>query len=206
MRELPLAVAVALLWTSTAWAGGLPSPTVAYSADVSITAGAMHLTGKVYSAPGMQRREILFGKNRPILVQQIIRYKQSLMWHLLPVQRQYAETNPYAGNWLWDGFHASGFTAEEATALGLETIDGTATTKYQIVTTRADGRRNRGIIWVMDNGIALKGEVMESAATLRPVMELQNIAVGPQDPALFELPTGYTVFVPPPEDSPEAVQ
>lgn len=79
--------------------------------------------------------------------------------------------------------------------IGRETIDGHETTKYRFEVTTAQGS-SRGFVWVTDDGILMR---QESETTTGPndqspgrvVITLKDLEVGPQDPALFELPADY---------------
>jgi hypothetical protein len=84
----------------------------------------------------------------------------------------------------------------EYSKLGEETIDGHKTTKYKVVTRDADGDQMDGFFWLTEEQIAIRMEMdfeMEGERT-HVVVRLEDIEMGPQDDALFEVPAGYTKF------------
>jgi hypothetical protein len=78
--------------------------------------------------------------------------------------------------------------------LGRETIDGRATTRYRVAFTNHDGHSGTGDYWVSDEGIPVRMDMAFDSANKggeRVVMELRNLTVAAQDPALFTIPAGY---------------
>ena len=78
--------------------------------------------------------------------------------------------------------------------MGQEVVNGVRTTKYRIDHVAADGSRARGFIWVSARGVLMRLDgTVTRAHGGRPMqlrMELAKLAIGPQDPALFQLPAG----------------
>jgi hypothetical protein len=80
--------------------------------------------------------------------------------------------------------------------VGRETVNGVHTTKYRIDHTAADGMRAKGFAWVSANGVLMRlaGDVTRPGMS-RPTaiqLELDNLRLGKQDRALFDLPPGLT--------------
>jgi hypothetical protein len=82
----------------------------------------------------------------------------------------------------------------ERTEAGQETINGHQATKYKIIMTSADGTKLGGFQWVVSPGIQIKLDALSKSENSkeRIKMELTNLKIGKQDPALFEIPEGYT--------------
>jgi hypothetical protein len=82
----------------------------------------------------------------------------------------------------------------ERTEVGPETVNGVPTTKYKIIMTGADGTKLGGFQWVTNTGIQVKLDALskEGGSTERIKVELTNLNIANQDPALFEIPKGYT--------------
>ena len=83
----------------------------------------------------------------------------------------------------------------EHEVIGRETIDGEETTKYRFQVSTPGGSSN-GFAWVTDDGILMRSESETTTGDAdrtpgRMVTTLQELRVGPQDPALFELPSDY---------------
>jgi hypothetical protein len=83
-------------------------------------------------------------------------------------------------------------------AVGQDTVNGIATTKYTIDETVPEGHA-RGTLWLSRDGIPMKlagtftggkGKV----ATVR--WELDHVRIGPQPAALFEPPAGFSKLPP----------
>src|SRR6185437_15447616 len=79
-----------------------------------------------------------------------------------------------------------------STKLGEEVIDGQRTTKYRVEHTARDGTEVDGYVWLTREGIPMRLDGMYTPAQGgKPTpfhMELSNVRVGPQDPALFDVP------------------
>jgi hypothetical protein len=82
----------------------------------------------------------------------------------------------------------------EKTEAGRETINGLDAIKYKIIMTGADGTKLGGFQWVVSPGIQIKLDALskDKNSTERIKMELTNLQIGTQSPALFEIPEGYT--------------
>lgn len=80
----------------------------------------------------------------------------------------------------------------EYTEVGPERIDGYDTTKYRVRAEDADGDEVLGHFWVTGERIPVRMEMdfrLESEPSPQHVVvRLEELAVGPQDPALFEVP------------------
>ncbi len=124
----------------------------------------------------------------------IVRQDKKLTWTLFPDKKNYLEAplteqdlQRYIKAPIGQGRNVS--VKEEV--LGKETVNGHLCTKKRIETTvEVQGQRvtTRSTVWLSDRvDIPLRTED-ENGIT----MELRNLRPGPQDPALFEVPKGYT--------------
>jgi hypothetical protein len=181
------AVAVGcLLGITTVHATSLPAPQVEYSADRVIESEAGTFTGKVFAAKDKERSEIAMRGMQSVT---IVRRDKQLGWMLMPSHRLYSQMD------LARARQQSGAPAEDVTIeeIGSETIEGYAATKYKLL--MKDGSAG-GFIWVTADGIAIKMDMLtkEGGKKSRMTMTLTNLKIGPQDAALFELPSGYSAM------------
>ena len=97
-----------------------------------------------------------------------------------------------------DASNASGMDAFDITEqvdVGPETINGLKTTKSKIVAVKKDGSgKFGGFFWTTKEGITVKMDMLskEGDKKMRMTSELSNLKIEKQDPALFEVPAGYT--------------
>jgi len=82
-------------------------------------------------------------------------------------------------------------------ALGREKVNGYDATRYRISWRDPDGNQGHGFHWVTDAGVAIRMDVTYDSPEKsgeRVVLDLKNLVVAPQDPALFERPAGYVAL------------
>jgi len=163
----------------------LPTPTVAYSADRIMETEAGTFSGKVHAAAGKERSEINAGGMQSVM---ILRPDLERGYMLMPVQRTYQQIDYVRAR------QQAGGTPEnlvEATIVGTEVIEGRQTTKYRLM--MKDGSAG-GFMWFTSEGIAVKMDLLqkESGRKTRMTLTLKNLEIGAQDPALFEVPAGYS--------------
>jgi hypothetical protein len=74
--------------------------------------------------------------------------------------------------------------------VGKETLDGVETTKYKLV--MKDGSAG-GFMWFTKEGINMKMDLLQKQGRkkTRMTMTWTNLKIELQDPALFEIPSGY---------------
>ncbi|OGQ93989.1 MAG: hypothetical protein A2521_04400 [Deltaproteobacteria bacterium RIFOXYD12_FULL_57_12] len=79
------------------------------------------------------------------------------------------------------------------TQLGQETVNGINCTKNKVVVTAKDGHKSEGTMWVSKEGIMVR--MVSSDPAMGPgkqvTIDMKNLKIGKQDPALFEIPVGY---------------
>jgi hypothetical protein len=179
------ACAWALLCALTATAGPLPVPTVEYSADRVIASEAGTITGHVRAARGKERTELEMQGMKSVM---IVRPDLQLGWMLMPAQKMYQEID-FAKARQQSG--AGPQDDVQIDVVGPEDVEGHAATKYRLKL--KDGSAG-GYMWFTADGIAVKMDLLtkDRGKTSRMTITLTNLQVGPQDPAAFELPAGYT--------------
>lgn len=182
------ACAWALLCAATASAQeltSLPVPTVEYSADRVLETEAGTFNGRVYFARGKERGEMEAGGMKSVL---ILHTEAQKGWMLMPSQRMYQEMDFAKARQ-----HMGGNPANDVKigAVGADTVEGHATTKYKLV--MKDGSAG-GFMWITADGIVVKMDMIQKSGRKneRMTMTLKNLQVGTQDPALFEVPANYS--------------
>ncbi len=162
-----------------------PALTVEYAADRKIETPAGDMQGRVHGTPGMQRNETRVGDMTSVM---ILRMDRKLGWMLMPAQKMYQQLD------LEKAGKQAGAVAPEQTELelvGRETVSGQDTNKYKFV---AKDKSSGGFLWYTDSGIPVKMDALSKSGgkSERMTVTLENITIGTQDPALFEVPSGYT--------------
>ena len=165
-------------------AASLPEPKVDYSADSTMeTEGGMTMKSRTYYSPGKQRME-MGGAGGNVT---IIRRDKKVMWQLMG--NMYMEMS-------MDQLESPDLNSMdvEQTVVGDETVNGVKTTKYKMIATKKDGSKFGGFFWTTKDGIPMKMDLLskEGDKKMRIVSELTNLKVEKQNPALFEIPAGYT--------------
>jgi len=181
--SIPLALCVTALATTT-HAGGLPVPTVEYSADRVIETSAGTFEGKVYSAKDKERSETNMQGMQSVV---ILRRDKRIGYMLMPAQKLYSQLDFKRAQ---EQSGAQPSDEVDISEVGSETIEGHAATKYKMVT--KDGSAG-GFIWITRDGIPVKMDVLSKSGRdkTRTTITLRNLTIGAQDPALFEVPSGY---------------
>lgn len=167
-------------------AAALELPNVEYSADSYIETAEKVMNGKVYYAPGKERREYLESGEKMIM---IIRQDKKRAWVLMPEEKMYMDMQMSGGR----SDDLSGYQIEQ-TRVGEETVNGVRTTKSKIIMTGPQGSKMGGFFWTSREGIVVKMDAIavDKSSKDRIKIELRNLQVGAQDPALFEIPAGYS--------------
>jgi hypothetical protein len=175
-----------LLISVTVNAAPPPEVQVDFSADSTMeTEGGITMKSRIYHSANKDRMEM--GGSDGMTT--IIRKDKKVMWQLMG--DMYMELPMNDSN-------ASGtdaFEIVEQSEVGHETINGMKTTKSRIVAVKKDGSgKFGGFFWTTKEGIPVKMDLLskEGDKKMRVARELRNIKLEKQDPALFEIPTGYT--------------
>ena len=73
-------------------------------------------------------------------------------------------------------------------------VNGHDATRYRVSWRDPEGNQGQGFHWVTDDGVAIRMDVTYDSPEKsgeRIVLDLKNLVVGPQDPALFLRPANY---------------
>ena len=161
--------------------------TAEYSADSYMETADGVVEGKVYAAPGKERRETLMDGEKSIM---IMRHDKKQVWMLMPDQQMYTEVKLGKGGRKDD---LSNYKIEQ-TKVGSETVNGVNTTKSKIIMTGPKGKKFGGFWWTTKEGIVMKMDTIsvDKNSKDRFKTELKNLEIGKQDPSLFEIPKGYS--------------
>lgn len=175
-----------------AHAAQMHRPQAEYSADATIQDEEGTIQQRVYVTPTKERKEMLTGAGDGAV--QIFRYDTKTMWMLMPSESMYMEYS-LGQKVQGQGSDTSQWTYED-TAMGEETLNGVRVTKYKTIATSTDGKKYGGFSWRTREGINVKQDLLykEGNDKKRMLTELSNLKIGRQDPALFEIPDGFTKF------------
>jgi hypothetical protein len=176
------------VWVAPALA--TPPASVEYSADWNMETAEGAVKGKIYQAPNKERREMSDDGEKVVM---ILRRDKKKAWNLMPSEAMYMEmklTDPKVGK-----DDMSNYDIEQ-TVIGPETVNGVKTTKSKIIMKekKPNGSKMGGFWWMTKDNIMMKLDVIsvEKGKKDRMKMELDNLKIGKQDAALFEVPSNYT--------------
>jgi hypothetical protein len=189
MRAVAIALALTVLAGATASAATLGDAKIGFSADRLLVINGKPYQGKMWNMPGMERHEqdlngipaaFVLRSDRPIADLVLPKLHTTVEFMLPPELRLFADPRL------------------NRHPVGHETVNGIATTKYDIDVAVPEGHGS-GNLWLSDEGIPMKldGSFTRSSgkvATLR--WELTHVHVGPQPAALFEPPPGFAKLPP----------
>lgn len=197
MHALPRAYALsfllALLAPSATLAQQAPGGAeVSYSADYTMETAEGAMSGKLNVAPGKERREDFTPDGETMI--SIRRDDLGKLWMLMPSERMYMEMDLGAAADEESSVSRPEDFQTQLTEEGQESVNGVMTTKSKVVMTDADGSKMGGYWWMSADGILVKMDViaLTEGEKTRLKRELNNVVVGPQDAALFEIPKGYS--------------
>ena len=199
MRRLVfVCFAVIALVAAPAMADKLPLPKASYSADVVFTAKGKAQPGKIFVDGPKERRELMTESGQKQTI--IIRRDKGRVYDLKPkahlaVSMRVAAAEA-AGKTGAPGTDIDSFYGVDAESQGLETIDGLLTTKYGIKIDGGPDLTVNATVWATDDGVIVRviGKTSIDSDSAPAKMELKNIARGPQDAALFEVPAGMDLL------------
>jgi|HubBroStandDraft_1064217.scaffolds.fasta_scaffold00022_95 hypothetical protein len=157
---------------------------VPFSAARSVVTGGKTYDGRVYATPGMQRHEQILN-GLPIVA--ILRADRQVAWLMLPGLHIYAEFAFPKAVTDYDGIGALG------EPVGNETVSGLKSARYRVEHEGTDGSALDGWVWMTRDGIVTKLDGTYSSPKNKLVKAsflLTDVKLGPQDPALFEIPKG----------------
>ena len=182
-------------------APGLGLPKSPYRSQIRIQTGTLALNGTIHHAIEKERIELVFAgiqaKPKPIIIRRDI----GVMWVLTADTRTYLETRIEGESALSAGVMAG--TLAEKTAIGPENLNGRPAVKYQVrFAPNTKGEQLSGSAWISPENILIRldGEVAGQTGKRPFTLHLDNVELGPQPDAAFELPDGYRRVQPSPAD------
>ena len=162
-------------------------------ADVSFS-GTRHIESiqgtmemSVRQAPGMTRIDVLNQRNPMTLIQ---RHDRGINYMLIPRMRMYQEMKPDQLQ-----IKAANLSYLNTEKVGSDDVGDVPCTKYRADFEDAQGHRGSGHYWVSENGVIMKVEMSIERTGTEPEQVsfvMSDVKVGPQDPAEFEVPDGFT--------------
>lgn len=179
-------VAIAAMVAPTGAAAQIPPDTGSYSADSVVVSGDLEMRSRIYRDGGNERREMTLDGTEQIV---ITRPADDVVYVVMPQMNMGfqlpASDSPF-------GDLSGTFDGLATETVGREAIDGIDATHMRVSGTDAGGAGIDADVWVSDDGIVLRveGRATYSGVSQETVQFLENIEMGPQDPALFEPPPG----------------
>lgn len=158
---------------------------VAYSAERTVTVNGKSYSGMVFHIPGHDRHEQTIQGVAEVIILDAATKRGFLV---VPMLKSYVA---FAFPKLMAELDDPGL---RRAPVGRETINGVPTTKYRVDHISTDGSHAQGYAWLSAQGVLMRidGTVTRGGGSKPAVirMELAGLAVGPQDPALFQVPPG----------------
>ena len=191
LRRALIAVPLTVLSLAAApvWAETLGDARVGFSAERVLVIDGQSYVGRMWHMPGEQRHEQDLPALRPIF---ILRADSAIGDIILPKLHTVVEfALPKELSILGD----PGLLRQP---VGQETVNGIATTKYDVDEKMPQGRAV-GSLWLSQDGIPMKCDARLATdkgrvSTVR--WELRHVKIGTQDAALFEIPRDYAKLPP----------
>src|SRR3954471_23465689 len=191
LRRALIAVPLTVLSlvAAPAWAKTLGDARVGFSAERVLVINGQSYVGRMWHMPGEQRHEQDLPALRPIF---ILRADSAVGDIILPKLHTVVE---FALPKEMSIFGDPGLLRKP---VGPETVNGIATTKYEVDEKTPQGRAV-GSLWLSQDGIPMKCDARLATdkgkvSTIR--WELRHVKIGTQDAALFEIPRGYAKLPP----------
>ena len=182
-------LAAILASSASGSAGTLGDPQIGFSAERVLVFNGQSFVGRMWNMPGEQRHEQLLPMAKPVF---ILHADSAVGDIVLPNLRTTVE---FA---LPRVLGALGKPGLLGSPVGSESVNGIATTKYAVDKSIPDGHLS-GALWLSRDGIPMRcdGRFTARGGRVSTVhWELRRVRIGRQDPALFEVPPGYTKLPP----------
>jgi hypothetical protein len=188
LRRTLIAFLLAVL-AAPALAETLGDARVGFSAERVLVINGQSYVGRMWHMPGEQRHEQDLPALRPIF---ILRAGTTIGDIILPKLHTVVE---FA---LPKELSILGDPNLLRKPVGQETVNGIATTKYEVDEEKPQGRAV-GSLWLSEEGIPMKCDARLTTdkgkvSTIR--WELRHVKIGAQDAALFEIPHDYAKLPP----------
>jgi hypothetical protein len=189
MRLFRSAALALLLAPGPATAATLGEARIGFTADRTLVFDGRVYQGKIWTMPGKERHEQAIQAFRPVF---LLRADNPLGEVVLPQLHTIVQFAMPPELRLFN--HPD----LRKNPVGEETVNGIATTKYQIDETVPEGHA-AGALWLSRDGIPMRlaGSFTTAngkVSTLR--WELRHVKIGPQPATLFEAPQGFSKLPP----------
>ncbi len=184
-----IALPILLIFAAQAPAETLGDPQVGFTAERLLVFDGHSYVGRMWNMPGEQRHEQELAATKPVF---ILRANSSIGDVLLPQLHTAVEFD------LPRALAVLGQPNLLGRAIGQETVNGIATTKYEVDKAIPDGHLS-GTLWLSSDGIPMrcKGSYTSRKGKVSTVLwELRHVQIGEQNAQLFEVPTGYSKLPP----------
>jgi hypothetical protein len=189
MHTLWSAILCLFLAPGAAQAATLGDAQIGFTADRTVVVDGRSYVGKIWAMPGKERHEQAIQGFQPIF---LLRTGNPLGEIVLPQLKTIVQFT------LPPELRILGASEFKKHAVGEETVNGIATTKYAIDESLPEGRAS-GTLWLSRDGIAMRldGNFTKQSGKVSTVRwELSHVRIGPQPASLFEAPQGYSKLPP----------
>jgi hypothetical protein len=192
MRALAVAsIALAMLTATSgrAPAGTLGDPSVGFTAERVLVFDGHTYIGRMWSMPGEQRHDQDLPSLKPVFILHADSTEGDILLPQLHTAVEFAMPRALA---------VLGRPGLLGKPVGQETVNGIATTKYAVEKDIPEGRLS-GTLWLSADGIPMRcdGSLTRKNGKVSTVhWELRDVEIGPQSPALFAVPAGYSKLSP----------
>ncbi|MBI3794522.1 MAG: hypothetical protein HY280_07315 [Nitrospinae bacterium] len=178
-----------------------PLPRADYSADDKTTFNADGYEYKVFYSQGKMRSEYDYATPNGTKVTEVAinRVDLKLSWTLKPDVKMYVTMKnrdkvPFAMLQTDGLINVYQYDRVGQKPQGEEKINGVTAAKYKVWMENEKGKRLEGFVWRTKDDITVRVDVSESGKpgkSNRLFRELKNLKVAKQNPAFFEIPSGY---------------
>jgi hypothetical protein len=178
-----------LLASGAVQAVTLSDSQIGFAADRTLVIDGRSYQGKIWAMPGRERHEQAIQAFRPIF---LLRTGSPLGEVVLPELKTIVQ---FA---LPPELRVLDAPGLKKRPVGQETVNGIATTKYEIDETVPEGRAT-GTLWLSPDGIPMRltGSFAGQSGKVSTVSwELSHVRIGPQPASLFEAPPGFSKLPP----------
>jgi len=192
MRALAVAsIALAMLMAigAPAPAGTLGDPRVGFTAERILVFDGHTYIGRMWSMPGEQRHDQDLPSLKPVFILHADSTEGDILLPQLHTAIEFAMPKALAV------LGQPGLLGEP---VGEERVNGIASTKYTVGKDIPEGRLS-GTLWLSADGIPMRcdGRLTRTNGKVSTVhWELRDVRIGPQNPALFTVPSGYSKLSP----------
>lgn len=160
---------------------------IAHSATRVIVSGEQRMEQRYFHKNALTNRMEMQVQGQLSTI--IINADRGVMWILMPAQQMYLESPIDDQAYDAANVELPDPATWEMEREGRESVNGVPATRYRVATDDGETTRMQGHLWVSDDGIAVRTDMMTGGDRIQ--MELRDLVVGPQAADLFEPPPGY---------------